>query len=308
MLKTITPFDSFEWTQVHDMTPADRKRLNEEFHVPNEMIDYAIDPYESARMEYDADNQLSLMIFDIVAPTSQIATTEPFGIMFNNDQSHLLTFTRQENQYGTEYIKQIVEELRSHDAAKPDPVNLIVESIVVLAAKYLSAVLEINRRRTPIQRDIRRVRKVQSKIDELMDLQTDLIYILNSLETDIDLLNNFKQNKAMPLTQLQQERVDDALVELSQALDMGNLSQKVTASVSESYANLSNNDLNWTMKVLTVSSIVLTMPNIVYGYFGQNVPLPWGHSSLGWLLTFAVSVWLMGLVLWVLWRVGFLRK
>lgn len=52
---------------------------------------------------------------------------------------------------------------------------------------------------------------------------------------------------------------------------MANLALEVINSVSDAMGNLSNRDLNWTMKVLTVYSIVLTVPTIVSGFYGENV-------------------------------------
>ncbi len=308
MLKTITPLDTFTWTTVHNMTPGDREKLNNEFGIDNELINYAIDPYESARMEYDDVKGVTLMIIDVVTPTSTIATTEPVGLMFTNDMQHFLSFTREETSYVTDYLRQIIEELRQRQAHDVTPISLSVNVIVLIAAKFLAAILEINRRRMPIQREMRHVKNTQAQIDILMDLQTDLIYILNSLQTDIDLLRGFTKNHRYSLTENNLERIEDALVELVQALDTGQLSQKVTKSVSDSYSDLSNNRLNWTMKVLTVSSIVLTMPTIITGFFGQNVSLPFAHTPFGWVITIFICLLFMAAVTWLFWWMDFLKK
>ncbi len=85
-----------------------------------------------------------------------------------------------------------------------------------------------------------------------MDLQTDLIYLLNSLHTDRDLLRSYKARHNIQLTDHQSERIDDVTVELQQAIDTGELSQLVTNRVSDAFVNLANSNLNWTMKLLTV--------------------------------------------------------
>jgi Mg2+ and Co2+ transporter CorA len=307
MIKKDTTFETFTWYRVFDMTDEDRNWLTEQQDIPNELINYAIDPYESARMEYDDDHALTLMIFDVVTPTSNRATTEPVGFLFTNDEKTLYTFTRTETAYVSEFIEGNPTSRQSLPE-QPTPLDVVLNGTALLAAKFMSAILEINHRRNPIQHEIHQVKQTQKMIDNLMDLQTDLIYLSNSLHTDRDLLKSLKYHNREQLTEDQSERLDDVIVELEQAMDTGELSRQVTSSVSDAYVNLANSNLNWTMKLLTVSSIVLTIPTIVSGFFGQNVAVPFQHSAIGWLITIFITLGLMILTTALLWRYGFLRK
>lgn len=307
MITQKTTFPDFVWFQVHDMTPKEREWLTKDQLIPNELLSYAVDPYESARMEYDEAADLTLMIFDVVTPTSPRATTEPVGMLFSNDQQRLYTFTREETDYVDSYLSG-TEVSRRPLPDHAAPLDVILNGTELLSSKFMSAILEINRRRTPIQSEIRKTKQTQKTIDQLMDLQTDLIYLLNSLHTDRDLLRSYKARHNIQLTDHQSERIDDVTVELQQAIDTGELSQLVTNRVSDAFVNLANSNLNWTMKLLTVSSIVLTVPNIVSGFFGQNVDLPFMHTHMGWIVTLIITFIMMTITTIVLWRSGFFRK
>lgn len=307
MITQKTTFPDFVWFQVHDMTPEEREWLTKDQLIPNELLSYAVDPYESARMEYDEAADLTLMIFDVVTPTSPRATTEPVGMLFSNDQQRLYTFTREETDYVDSYLSG-TEVSRRPLPDHATPLDVILNGTELLSSKFMSAILEINRRRTPIQSEIRKTKQTQKTIDQLMDLQTDLIYLLNSLHTDRDLLRSYKARHNIQLTDHQSERIDDVTVELQQAIDTGELSQLVTNRVSDAFVNLTNSNLNWTMKLLTVSSIVLTVPNIVSGFFGQNVDLPFMHTHMGWIVTLIITFIMMTITTIVLWRSGFFRK
>lgn len=307
MITQKTTFPDFVWFQVHDMTPEEREWLTKDQLIPNELLSYAVDPYESARMEYDEAADLTLMIFDVVTPTSPRATTEPVGLLFSNDQQRLYTFTREETDYVDSYLSG-TEVSRRPLPDHATPLDVILNGTELLSSKFMSAILEINRRRTPIQSEIRKTKQTQKTIDQLMDLQTDLIYLLNSLHTDRDLLRSYKARHNIQLTDHQSERIDDVTVELQQAIDTGELSQLVANRVSDAFVNLANSNLNWTMKLLTVSSIVLTVPNIVSGFFGQNVDLPFMHTHMGWIVTLIITFIMMTITTIVLWRSGFFRK
>jgi Mg2+ and Co2+ transporter CorA len=141
-----------------------------------------------------------------------------------------------------------------------------------------------------------------------MSLQTDLIYLINSLQTDYTLLTTLKNHDHNNLNSRQIERIEDVEVELKQALDTSKLSQEVTSSVANAFDNVANANLNWTMKLLTVSSIVLTVPTIISGFFGQNVILPLTRVNDGWIYTILITVIFMVIITLILWRYGFFKK
>jgi Mg2+ and Co2+ transporter CorA len=43
---------------------------------------------------------------------------------------------------------------------------------------------------------------------------------------------------------------------------------------------------------LTVLSVLLTIPTIVSGFFGMNVPLPFEHNASGWIIVIVISLFL----------------
>ncbi|WP_258087879.1 magnesium transporter CorA family protein [Weissella fangxianensis] len=302
MIKEQQLFSQCKVYHVDEMTPDDRVNLVNQHGIPNELIDYAIDPYESARMEFDAINHYHLMIFDIVTPTSNRATTEPVGLLYKTDQSILYIFTRKETDYAINQLSKLSQK------AYTQPIDIILNLTESLSSEFMKAILTINRKRLSIQSTIKSTKPTQPAINQLMSLQTDLIYLINSLQTDNVLLKTLQTHDRQQLNTRQLERIDDVQVELQQALDTGKLSQEVTKSVANAFDNVANANLNWTMKLLTVSSIVLTVPTIVSGFFGQNVALPFTHESSGWLYTVVITIILMIIITLILWRFGFFKK
>lgn len=68
MIKEITQYTKFTWLQVSNLTPSEQDMLVNKYNLTNELIFYATDPNESARMEYDSKTNNILMIFDVVTP------------------------------------------------------------------------------------------------------------------------------------------------------------------------------------------------------------------------------------------------
>ncbi|WP_438835099.1 CorA family divalent cation transporter [Streptococcus pluranimalium] len=91
------------------------------------------------------------------------------------------------------------------------------------------------------------------------------------------------------LSEEEKEKLDDALVEAKQLVEM---TSEVLAQLTATYNNILNNDLNDTMTMLTIVSLLMTIPSVVTGFFGINVPLPivFTQSKYGWILVILLSV------------------
>jgi Mg2+ and Co2+ transporter CorA len=94
------------------------------------------------------------------------------------------------------------------------------------------------------------------------------------------------------LSDQEKERLDDVLIEAQQLVEMTKLSSQILQQLSGTYNNVLNNNLNDTMRILTVLSVILTIPTIVSGFFGMNMPLPLEHNAFGWIITIIVSLFL----------------
>lgn len=70
------------------------------------------------------------------------------------------------------------------------------------------------------------------------------------------------------MTENEREELEDVEIEADQLVAMANLSDQILGQVSETYNNLLNNNLNDTMRLLTIWSLLLTVPTIVTGFLG----------------------------------------
>ena len=87
--------------------------------------------------------------------------------------------------------------------------------------------------------------------------------------------------------------LDDVIVEAQQGLEMAQMTSDVSARVSNAYSKVLDSDLNQTMKYLTIYSIVLSIPTIVSGFYGENVKLPLANGTYSWVFTIFITIVLM---------------
>ena len=95
-----------------------------------------------------------------------------------------------------------------------------------------------------------------------------------------------------------QDLLEDVLIEIKQAIEMSSIYLNILSGTMDAFASVISNNLNIVMKVLASVTIVISIPNIIAGFYGMNVEgLPLHHL---WWFPIIIAVVLMGLVGWLL--------
>ena len=95
-----------------------------------------------------------------------------------------------------------------------------------------------------------------------------------------------------------EEYMTRILQEINFTLDLSSSYCEICKTTRETYSSYIGNNMNITMKVLAAATILITVPNMIFGFYGMNVKLPLqdkGFFALG--IIFVIMVALM-VVLW----------
>lgn len=303
---TVTPVTPhLNWINVQNPTSEETIKLVTQYQVTDEMLAYAIDPDERARVEADPRANITLLIFDVycVPDDDAESQTAPIGIMFTND--NLITFTTEQTNFVTELLEEQVDH-KSDTQHINDQIDLVLPMLYQLSTDYFAPIRQADSQRVEIQRSLER-RTDRKAIAAFVNLETGLIYILTSLRGNVSLLKDLKR-RSRNLTTQQTNDLDDVLIEAEQGLEMATMTSNIIERISNAYSKVLDSNLNNTMRFLTIYSIVLTIPSIVFGFFGQNVHLPFESSPIGWELTIMVMLILAVLTMWLLMNNHWWRK
>lgn len=307
MIEIVKKFSRFTWHHISNLTPEDTKTLVADHDLTHEMIGYAVDHNEAVRMEYDAAAEEALMVIDVISYHDDVVETRPIGILFAHGDLYTFSHTV------TDYVQAVLLTPENRQGRVADTVitaiDFVMTGLYTLMMRYVEQITEINRKRRVIQSQFGHQKRTTKQMNDLLRLQTQMIYIQNSLANNHVMLDTFKLDFEDRLSNFEIEHIDDVRVEISQAEHMADLAVAVIASVVDAYGNLSSRDLDWTMKLLTVYSIVLTVPTIVSGFYGENVKwLPFADMQNSWWISILITLVLMGLVSLLLALNGFFRK
>ena len=285
------------WMNVPSNDMIAIKNLKEEYGISDEMLTYSLDKNERARVEYDNLEEALLLVTNVPhqQKTENHYETSPVAFILKNDG--LFTFTTEHTEYAVRLVHSLLEREPTISVY-----SLLFRTLFLISDSFFPLIEEVNSERQRLNVRLRE-KTTNKNLLALSDLEVGLVYLVTGTKQYVVLLEQMKALAVYrKLTEKEKEQLDDALIEAKQAVEMTNLASQILDQLSGTYNNLLNNNLNDTMKFLTVWSLILTVPTIVTGFFGMNLQLPFTHSVFGWGIALIISLVLSIWMLVALWR------
>ncbi|MFV0561275.1 MAG: magnesium transporter CorA family protein [Enterococcus sp.] len=283
--KKVFNHEMSDWYTISATDTDQIQLLSDEFGIDDEFLAYSLDKNERARVEFDALSNTFLLIYNVAQQRKVENHYESTPMTFMVKDNHLFTIVSQ----NTEYIVPMIEKLINNDP-EISLYNLVFSTLFLIADAYFPLVEEVNMERKLVNHRLRE-KTTNKNLLALSDLEVGLVYLVMASKQNAVLLEQLRiQPVYRRLTAEEKEQHEDALIEAKQLVEMTQLASQILQQLSGAYNNVLNNNLNDTMRFLTVWSLLLTIPTIVAGFFGMNMPLPFEHDSLGWIMTIGISV------------------
>ncbi|WP_038806197.1 magnesium transporter CorA family protein [Staphylococcus aureus] len=293
-----TPLDhTASWINVVEPDREEIENLMEQYNIPEDFIRDPLDSEESSRIEYDEDTGYSLIIIDlpIVNSTNRSVlsfVTIPLGIIIGN--GIIVTVCDAENEF-LEILPKRDINLKFHS-------RFALEILTTIADHYNRNLRLLNKSRIRIEKELKN-NITNKQLFKLMEVEKSLVYFLAALKGNDTIIKKLFRLPAIKRFEEDEELLEDLIIENNQAIETTELHQRILESITTSYASLLSNDMNTIMKTLTLFTVLLTLPTLVFSFFGMNVPLPIDdHSYISWIIVVGISLILVVIVSIFLWR------
>ncbi|UBH22956.1 magnesium transporter CorA family protein [Macrococcus armenti] len=271
------------WVNLVMPSREEMEEVAEAFDFPIEFLEDPLDPEEGARIEYDEDSNSTLVITDFPVLDKNIRQTEsyitvPIGIILS--KGYIITICSREHDLFNKIVN-LTFDLRMKS-------RFLLEVMLTVATKYNNTLKKINRERIKIEANLRHS-LTNKQLYELMEIEKSLVYFLTSLTANGDTIKKIFRSRSLKLYEEDKELLEDLMIENTQALNTTELYTRILESITGSYSSLIANEMNNIMRVLTLFTVFLTIPTLVFSFFGMNVDLP----KLTWYGTIGVALTLM---------------
>lgn len=253
------------WINVVHPTVMEIEYLVNTIGVREEFLKSALDREETSHTD-EEDNQ-KLIIVDIADieknEDSEIYVTTPMGVILTGN--YIITITLNENKALEDIILGRVKGVDISDATQ-----FLFHILLRIAVVFLIYLRRIERKFTRIEKTLYESLKNEELI-QLLTLNKALVYFSASLKANEVTLEKILRGRVVDLTREDSDILDDALIEIRQAIEMANIYSSILSGTMDAYASVVSNNLNIIMKVLTLITIIMTVPNIIFSFYGMNV-------------------------------------
>ena len=278
------------WVSVVAPDAEDRRWLQSEMGIEPEFVRASLDDEETSHIDYDDDTGQVLVIVDCPFVESDRDSvddsivqydTHPLSLIFLPEPNVLVTVSLKESETVNAFAQGKVRNLNTTMRTR-----LLLQMLLHISQRYLVCLRSINRQ----FRENERVLRLTMRNDELIKMlgfEKSLVYFSTSLKSTEATLNKIGYGRILKLYEEDRELLDDVSIEMSQAIEMCAIYSNVLNGTMDAFGNIINNNMNITMRTLAILTLVLSIPNMVYGFYGMNTPLPLDGT---WGFAFALSV------------------
>ena len=222
-------------------------------------------------------------------------TTSVVFLVFKNK---LIIFTKQKLKFIPELLSNMV--LRD--------VNLFVEEVLLKIMQkdfymMLNDLRGVKEKIDDLDSEISTSGSLKPTFGDLLTLQKYMIALSTTYKANHKALDFIKKNfTTIDDIDFSTKKIIDDLYDTSDTMDRIILSYSQYLDKLENMINnMISYQLNMIMKTLTEISIVLTIPAIIFGFWGINVHVPFEKSSYGVLAVLIISA-ILSLICWLLMR------
>ncbi|WP_167628148.1 magnesium transporter CorA family protein [Listeria valentina] len=287
------------WVNIVAPTSEEINQIAEEYQIPLEFLEDSLDKDESARIERDDDTDSVLIICDFpVIDEDDIHyasfETVPLGIILTKD--YFITICTIDSSIIQSFVKRRIKGFYTHMKTR-----FALQILYLISTQFLRHLKRLNRQTDDIEKELHESMK-NKQLYDLMGIEKSLVYFVTALKSNKVVLDKMMRQNIVKMYEEDQDLLEDVIIENRQGIEMAEVHSNILSGMMDAYASIISNNMNIVMKFLTSFTIILTIPTMVFSFYGMNVDLPFMHLPLAWVLTLGISFGIAGTLAFVFWR------
>ena len=256
------------WVSAIAPTEEEISFLTSNLCLEADFVRAALDEEEASRVDTDDENN-TLVIVDV--PVAQgrnednnlVYSTMPMAIIYTPD--HLLTVSLKTNSILEEFRQGVVKNLNTEHKTQ-----FLLKLLLRIAARFLQYLKQIDKLSTTTESLLHKMMR-NKEIIQLLNLEKSLVYFSTSLKSNEVTLEKIMRGRIIKLREEDEDLLGDVIIEIKQAIEMCSIYSNTLSGTMDAVSSIISNNLNNVMKVLTSLTIIMTIPNIIFGMYGMNV-------------------------------------
>ena len=280
------------WVYAEAPTEEELDQLIERFNLDAGHVADALDEDEMPRLEREGDYTYIFIRYAYTDDELQI-TTAP--LLFVAGPDLLLTISLHPLPRLQRFIGGKI------DFATTQRTKLVLQVLDQIVDQYEVFINNISRQIKLIRQRLK-VHEINNQdFIDFVQIEDELNEFLSAMTPTTAILRRLMLGKHIPLFPEDQDIIEDLLLNNEQSIEGCRSNVKSIVNIRESYSTIMSNNLNRSLKILTVVTVLITLPNVIYGMYGMNIPLPFQHRPWAYPLVVGTSI-LLGVTVFVVGR------
>lgn len=296
-LSTLNSYKKGSWVYVEAPSSAEISQLVKKFDLDEGHIADAMDIDEVPRMEREDDQ---IYIFSRFPFTDNDLQLDTSTILFIIHPESLISISPMPLPRLDKFVSGKIPLNTTH---KVKVMLLIMDQVDDLFENYTAKISkQIRSIRT-------RLRREQIKNKDFVDfvlIEDELNEFMAALSPMNALLRRLLLGKHIKLHDEDRDLIEDLMLNNEQSIEAAKSNIKSITNIREAYSTIMSNNLNRVIRILTVATVVISVPTLVASIYGMNIELPFSDSPaafggvvVGSLLLSMIMIWIFRIKRWL---------
>ena len=274
------------WINLVEPNQSEIHEIHDYTDIDIESINAALDEEERSRIEVNDNHTLILIDIPIDESDSNnsLYSTIPLGIIITDEI--ILTVCSEQTKILNDFIVGHIKDFYTNMKSR-----FLLQILHKNASYYLHYLRRINKMTTTLEKEI--YDSMQNKqLIQLLELEKSLVYFSTSLKSNELVLNKMLKTSSIKKYHDDDDLLDDVIVENRQALEMATIYGDILSRIMDAFSAIISNNQNNVMQILTVITLIVSLPTLISGFFGMNVGgIPLANNANGfWLIAFISAI------------------
>ncbi len=262
------------WVDVLEPTAEERLWLSQQLLIVPEFVQAAFDDEETAHIDMDEDTGQVLVIVDcpFIEDESEMADssivqydTHPLSFVFVPEQEYFVTLSLRRNETIADFAHS-----RYRNVYTDRRTRFLLQMLLRITQRYLVCLRSINRQIREYERTLRKSMR-NDELMKMLGLEKSLVYFSTSLQGLESTASRIGTGRMLDIYEDDRELLDDVMIEIRQAVEMCSIYTSILNGITDTFSSVISNNLNFTMRTLTIITLVMAIPTIVFSFYGMNV-------------------------------------
>lgn len=269
------------WVYVENPSEDEIAVLANRFSLEPGFIEDALDEDEQPRLEREGSQTYVFVRFAYKTSRGEVETA-PLLIVFGAE--HVVTISRVRLP-ALDHFLSGRSQLATTQRAK-----LVLLMLSQISDQYDSFINQTTRRIKAIRSRLRGHGISNQDLIDFVTIEDELNEFQASLLPTNATLRRVLVGRHLPLFDEDQDIVEDLLLNNEQSIEGIRSNLKSISNIRDAYTTISSNNLNQTITLLTVATILVALPNVFFGMYGMNVHLPFENANWAFPAIITVNV------------------